>query len=110
RQPASSSPARIRTGTLILARASVSAYNEGLAAWTPRMVRALPREEWPASAAANSAQPRGFLFWHWTVAGPTAYPSATLAAPSAAKAAAVRTYSARQAPNRSVPSPLYAPA
>ena len=36
------------------------------------MVRALPSEEWPASASANSAQPRGFLFWNWTRAGPTA--------------------------------------
>jgi hypothetical protein len=52
------------------------------------MVRALPREEWAASASANSAQPRGFLFWNWTRAGPAAYRSATFAAPSAANAAA----------------------
>ena len=27
-------------------------------------IRAEPSEECPASAAANSAQPRGFLFWN----------------------------------------------
>jgi hypothetical protein len=36
----------------------------------------------PASASANSAQPRWFLFWNWTRARPTAYRSAALAAPS----------------------------
>src|SRR6266487_3103065 len=33
RQPSSSSPTRIRTGTLTVARASVSAYSEGLSVW-----------------------------------------------------------------------------
>ncbi len=65
------------------------------------MVRALPSEDCPASAAANSAHPRGVLFWNWTRAGPIAYRSATFAAPSAANAAAVSTDSARKASARS---------
>src|SRR5581483_1613516 len=105
RQPSSSSPTRISTGTAIRASSPVSAYSEGRAAWTPRMVSALPSEEWPARASANSAQPRGFLFWNWTRAGPTAYRSATLAAPSAAKAAPVSTDSERKASARSGSAP-----
>ena len=74
------------------------------------MVSALPSEECPASAAANSAQPRGFLFWNWTRAGPAAYRSATFAAPSAANAAAVSMDSARKASARSGWAPYPAPA
>src|SRR5580693_9174736 len=105
RQPSSSSPTRTRTGAVMRASLSANAYSEGRPAWTPRMVRALPREEWPASALANSAQPRGFLFWNWTRAGPAAYRSATFAAPSAANAAAVSTDSARKASARSGSAP-----
>ena len=54
-----------------------------------------PRAECRASAAANSAQPRGFLFWNCTRAGPTAYRAATRCAPSVSKAAAVASHSAR---------------
>ena len=66
RQPSSSSPTSTRTGMATLASSSVRSYRDGRAACTPRMVRALPSEECPASAAANSAHPRGFLFWNWT--------------------------------------------
>ena len=89
RQPSSSSPARISTGTATPASSSRSAYSDGRPACTPRMVSAEPSDECPASAAANSAQPRGFLFWNCTRAGPAAYHSATRAAPSRSKAAAM---------------------
>ena len=72
RQPSSSSPVMMSTGTRIPASSAASPYSEGRAAWTPRMVSAAPVAECPPSAAANWAQARGFLFWNWTRAGPAA--------------------------------------
>ena len=69
------------------------------------MVSADPSAEWPASASANSAQPRGFLFWNCTRAGPRAYHRATAAAPSASNAAAIASHSARNAAWRSGAAP-----
>ncbi len=69
------------------------------------MVSAEPSDECPASAVANSAQPRGFLPWNWTRAGPAAYHSATRAAPSRSKAAAIASHSARNAAWRSGGAP-----
>ena len=69
------------------------------------MVSAEPSAECPASASANSAQPRGFLFWNCTRAGPTAYQRATCSDPSFSNATAIASHSARNAAWRSGAAP-----
>src|SRR5260370_3654320 len=72
RHGSSSSPVMIRVGTSRLRMRSVRSHSEGRRAWTPRIVFAEPKVECSARLAANSAQPRGSLFWNWTREGPIA--------------------------------------
>src|SRR5437868_8594923 len=70
RHGSSSSPVMIRVGTLRLRMRSVRSHSEGRRACTPRIVFAEPNVECSARWAANSAQPRGSLFWNCTREGP----------------------------------------
>src|SRR6516165_4751786 len=72
RQGSSSSPVMINVGTSSLPMWSVRSHSEGRRAWTPRIVFAEPNVECSARWAANSAQPRGSLFWNCTRVGPIA--------------------------------------
>src|SRR5580693_4781451 len=72
RQGSSSSPVMTNVGTSRLCMPSVRSHSEGRRACTPRIVLAEPKVECSARCAANSAQPRGSLFWNWTRDGPIA--------------------------------------
>src|SRR3984893_10149270 len=70
RHGSSSSPVMINVGTSSLPMRSVRSHTQGRRPCTPRIVVAEPNVECSARWAANSAQPRGSLFWNWTRVGP----------------------------------------
>ena len=94
RQGSSSSPVRISVGVSIFSMPSTSSQSDGRFICTPRMVSAWPFDEPSRNCCANSAQPRGSLFWNCTRVGPRAYLRAA-SAQFASNEAAAASHSAR---------------
>ena len=73
KQGSSSSPVMINAGTWIDFICSTKSQSEGRIFCTPSKVLADPTGSCSAIWAANSAQPRGSLFWNCTRVGPMVY-------------------------------------
>jgi WD40 repeat protein/transcriptional regulator with XRE-family HTH domain len=97
RQASSSSPLTTSVGAVMPASWPVMSYRGGRDRWIPMTVRAMPSAECSASCPANSSQTWRFLRRSWIRFGPMACLAPTAAMPSARKAAAICSVSARKA-------------